>query len=69
MAQDYIDLLADLLTVIPAFLYDTQRKISIFRKPCKYHFVNLLAAICWHPKKPRTILDLKNLGKDLGTLI
>ena len=69
MAQGYIDLLVDLLTIMPAFPYDPQRKISIFRKPCKYHFVNLLAAVCWHPKKPRTIVDLKNLGKDLGALL
>lgn len=68
MAQGYIDLLADLLTIIPAFPYDPQRKITIFRKPCKYHFVNLLAAICWHPKKPRTITDLKNLGEELGAI-
>jgi predicted AAA+ superfamily ATPase len=69
MAQGYIDLLADLLTIMPSFPYDPQRKISIFRKPCKYHFINLLAAICWHPKKPRTIDALKNLGKDLGALL
>lgn len=68
MAQGYIDLLADLLTIIPVFPYDPQRKMTMFRKPCKYHFVNLLAAICWHPKKPRTIDDLKNLGKELGTI-
>lgn len=68
MAQGYINLLVDLLTIVPAFPYDPQRKITIFRKPCKYHFVNLLAAICWHPEKPRTIADLKNLDKDLGAL-
>jgi predicted AAA+ superfamily ATPase len=68
MAQGYIDLLADLLTVIPSFPYDPQRKISIFRKPCKYHFVNMLMAICWHPLKPRSISDLKNLGTGLGPI-
>lgn len=68
MAQGYIDLLSDLLTVIPAFPYDPQRNISIFRKPCKYYFVNVLMAICWHPKKPRTIADLKNMGVDLGAI-
>ena len=28
----------------------------------------MLAAICWHPKKPRTITDLKNLGEELGAI-
>lgn len=68
VAQGYIDLLSDLITVIPSFPYDLDKKITLYRKPCKYHFVNLLAALCWHPKKPRTIEELKNLGKDLGPL-
>lgn len=66
IAQGYMELFADLMTIIPAFPYDIDKKITIFRKPCKYHFVNLLMAICWHPKKPRTIEELKNIGADLG---
>jgi len=69
MAQGYIELLADLMTVIPSFPFDTDRNISLFRKPCKYHFTNLLMAICWHPKKPRTIDELKQLsGADLAAI-
>lgn len=68
VAQGYVELLSDLMTVIPAFPYDMDRKISIFRKPCKYHFTNLLMAICWHPKKPRTIEELKQMGSDLGSI-
>ncbi|MFM8454382.1 MAG: DUF4143 domain-containing protein, partial [Gammaproteobacteria bacterium] len=69
IAQGYINLLTDLMIVLPSFPYDADRKISIFRKPCKYHFTNLLAAITWHPKKPRTIAELKNLGPDLGFIM
>lgn len=65
-AQGYIELLSDLMTVVPAYAYDMDKRITIFRKPCKYHFINLLAALTWHPKKPRTINELKQLGKDLG---
>ncbi len=69
VAQGHIELLSDLMTVIPSFPYDNQRNITLFRKPCKYHFVNLLMAICWHPKKPRTIDELKQLDKkDLASL-
>ncbi len=68
IAQGYIELLADLMTVIPAYPYDFDKKISVFRKPCKYHFINVLAALCWHPKKPRTIDELKMLGPDLGVV-
>lgn len=68
VAQGYIELLTDLMTVIPAFSYDPQRQISIFRKPCKYHFINLLVALCWHPQKPRTIQELKSLEQGLGVI-
>jgi predicted AAA+ superfamily ATPase len=67
-AQGYIKLLADLMAVAPAFPFDLNRNISIFRKPCKYHFTNLLVALCWHPQKPRSIEELKNLGQDLGSI-
>lgn len=68
VAQGYMELFADLMTIIPAYAYDPDKKISIFRKPCKYHFINLLMAMCWHPKKPRTIEELKQLGPDLGPI-
>jgi predicted AAA+ superfamily ATPase len=69
VAQNYIELLSDLMTVIPAYPLDLSREVTLFRKPCKFHFINLLMAICWHPKKPRTIDELKNLGPDLGMII
>jgi predicted AAA+ superfamily ATPase len=69
IAQGYIELLSDLITIIPSFPYDPQKQTSLFRKPCKYHFINMLAALCWHPQKPRTILELKNLDKDLGPVL
>ncbi len=68
VAQGYIELLSDLMTLMPAFPYDPDKKISLFRKPCKYHFVNVLMALCWHPKKPRTVEALKGLGEDLGPI-
>jgi uncharacterized protein len=68
VAQGYIELLSDLMTIIPSFPYDKERKITLFRKPCKYHFTNLLMALCWHPAKPRTIAELKACDKDLGPI-
>lgn len=68
MAQHYIELLGDLMTVVPAYPFDPEKKITLFRKPCKYHFTNLLVALCWHPQKPRSIADLKGLGEGLGPI-
>lgn len=68
-AQGYIELFADLMTVVPSYPYDPDKKISIYRQPCKYHFINLLVAISFHPQKPRTIEALKHMGKDLGPLL
>lgn len=25
--------------------------------------------MCWHPKKPRTIAEIKNLGEDIGPIL
>jgi uncharacterized protein len=39
VAKGYIDLLSDLMIVSPAYAYDVDKKIHIFRKECKYHFI------------------------------
>src|SRR3990167_1527951 len=70
VAQGYIELLSDLMCIMPAFPYDNDRKISLWRKPCKYHFINLLTAFVWHPKRPRTPIAVKNLApKDFAIIL
>lgn len=70
VAQGYIDLLSDLMCVIPAYAYDSDKHITLFRKPCKYHFVNMLAAMVWHPLKPRTPEALASMpSQDLGVIL
>ena len=70
VAQGYIDLLNDLMCVIPSYAYDADKHISLFRKPCKYHFINLLAAMVWHPQVPRSPLALANLPpQDLAVIL
>ena len=54
VAAGYIDQLADLLCVASAYSWDSSRRRRNRRKPCKFHMVNLQAAIAWHPKALRT---------------
>ncbi len=61
LAKAYTELLADLMILLPAYPYDISKKISIFRKECKYHFINVFFALCMHPLKPRSIEELKAL--------
>lgn len=61
VAAGYIDLLGDLLTVTPSYAWDPSRNIPIRRKPGKFHFINLLAAVAWHPAKIRSIEDFERL--------
>ncbi|MBI4405604.1 MAG: ATP-binding protein [Deltaproteobacteria bacterium] len=61
VAQGYIDLLGDLMCVIPAYSWDSSKRTLLRRRPCKYHFVNLLCATTWHPKKPKTADDFESL--------
>lgn len=61
VAAGYIDLLSDLFTVLPSWQWDQGRDIFLFRKPCKFHFVNLAAAIAFFPSTFRHIEDFLKL--------
>ena len=45
----------------PAYPWDADRQQLILRKPCKYHFTNLLAAVAYHPKRIRSVQDFLQL--------
>lgn len=62
VALGYIELLGDLLCLVPGFAWDMSREVSLLRKPCKFHFINLLAAVAWSPAKIRSIADFENLS-------
>lgn len=55
LAQGYIDVFGDLLCILPSFPKDLEKGIVLRRRPCKFHYVNLLAAICLNPSMPRTL--------------
>ena len=59
VAAGYIELLGDLLTVASCYYWDASRRIELRRKPCKFHFINLLAAVVWVPSKIRSIADFE----------
>ena len=58
VATGYMDILADLGCVLPSYAWDANRDALILRKPCKYHFTNLLAAIAYHPNRLRSVDDI-----------
>lgn len=64
VAAGYLELLADLLCVGQAAVWDSSRKVSVARKPSKFPFINLLAAIAWHPLRPRSIEDYARLPEE-----
>lgn len=55
VAAGYVEMLSDLMCVAACHSWDPVRLIAVRRKPCKYHFTNLLAASCWSPYRPRTV--------------
>jgi len=54
VAQAYIEILNDLGCVVPGFPWDQHRQLLILRKPCKYHFTNLLAAVTYNKANLRS---------------
>lgn len=61
VASGYIEILNDLGCVIPAYPWDFDRQLLILRKPCKYHFTNLLAAVVYSTEHMRRPADFKAL--------
>jgi predicted AAA+ superfamily ATPase len=62
VAVGYMELLQDLMCAAPAFAWDATRGRINRRKPCKFHFTNLLAAVSWHPQHIRTPADFHALA-------
>lgn len=61
VAAGYMELFHDLACILPAFPWDQNRNIGILRKPCKFHFTNVLVAIAYHPKRIRSVQDFQEL--------
>ncbi len=57
VAANYIEILRDLGCIAPAYPWDINRCQLILRKECKFHFMNVLAAVAYHPTQPRCITD------------
>jgi len=62
VAAGYMELFNDLACILPAFAWDQDRNIGILRKPCKFHFTNILVAIAYHPARIRSIDDFLALS-------
>lgn len=60
-AAGYTEILNDLGCITPAYPWDQHRKLLILRKPCKYHFTNLLAAVTYHAARIRNVNDFLTL--------
>ena len=63
IAAEYIDTLADLLSVGLGHPWDSSAKRPNRRRPAKFHFTNTLVATAWHPLHPRTPKDVRSMPK------
>lgn len=61
VAAGYVEQLSDLLTLLPSWLWDPQHDNFKLRAPCKFHFINLAAAICFHPSAMRHVHEFDML--------
>ncbi|MDA3925032.1 MAG: AAA family ATPase [Kiritimatiellae bacterium] len=64
VASGYIDQLTDLICVAPSYAWEASRNRFNRRRPCKFHFTNLLAATAWHPSHPRCPADYHALPSE-----
>ncbi len=62
VAAGYIEQFGDLLCVASGRAWDAAAKRANRRRPCKFHFINMLAAIAWHPARIRRPADFHSLS-------
>jgi predicted AAA+ superfamily ATPase len=65
VAAGYLELLADLMCLSPAYAWDTGRRVALRRRPAKYHLSNTLAAVAWHSSRLRTVADFETLSPEV----
>ena len=65
VAAGYVEQLSDLLTILPSWPWDADKKIAQLYKPCKFHFINLSAIIAFHPTSLRHIHEFEDLSPKL----
>jgi len=61
LAAEYVEQLSDLLAVIPSFQWDADKDVALQRKPAKFHFINLAAAMAFAPNRLSSVEDFKAL--------
>ncbi|MGD9201546.1 MAG: AAA family ATPase [Chitinispirillia bacterium] len=61
VALGYLELLMDLMCISTTMSWDKERNIPVRRKPAKYHFINLLVALCWHHDHMVCVSDFEAL--------
>lgn len=70
VAQGYVEQLSDLLSLIPQWQWDDDKHQHLFRKPCKFPFVNLAVVSTFHPASMRHVHEFETLPqKDQAMLL
>lgn len=64
VASGYVELLSDLMIVGSSHAWDASRGVAQRRKPAKFPFINLFAAVAWDPGRMRTVDDFLALPAD-----
>lgn len=63
VASEYIEALADLLSVGVSHPWDAHAARPNRRRPAKFHYTNTLVASAWHPLHPRTPGDVRSMPR------
>jgi predicted AAA+ superfamily ATPase len=64
VAADYVEALADLLSVGLSHPWDPSAGRPNRRRPAKFHFTNTLVATAWHPLHPRTPGEYRSMPSE-----
>ncbi len=61
-ASGYVEQLSDLLSILPSWPIDTNKRTILLRKPCKFHFINTAVAVAFHASAMRHVHEFDMLS-------
>ncbi|MCM0607130.1 MAG: ATP-binding protein [Xanthomonadaceae bacterium] len=62
LAAEYVEQLSDLLCITASHQWDADKEVTLQRKPCKFHPINLSMALSFYPNRLNSVHEFEQIS-------